>query len=88
MIMDKIAYLQEAISVIDRQIALYQLNPKTNRSVIKTLEEQKLHFQEELYKLKSIEQKKNINSLLGIMELDDEEEINKIFQDTNKNQQK
>lgn len=88
MIMDKIAYLQEAISVIDRQIALYQLNPKTNRSVIKTLEEQKLHFQEELYKLKSAEQKKNINSLLGIMELDDEEEINKIFQDTNKNQQK
>jgi hypothetical protein len=89
MSIDKIKYLQEAISVIDRQINLYQLNPKTNKGLIQTLQNQKLHFQEELYRLNSLEQKKNLNSLLGIIGLDDdEEEINKIFQEPNKSQPK
>jgi len=74
---DRIQYLENAIRIADQQINTLKLNRRVDPNLLETLSRQRLHFQQELAKLRSVEIKtKNAGlNIFGMMDILDEEEV-------------
>ena len=73
---DRQRYLEEAILNIERQLAQFKydsLNKNANVAIVDNLGKQRLHFQQELVKLKQ-QPTQQSNGVFGILDILDEEE--------------
>jgi hypothetical protein len=87
---DRIQYLENAIRVADRQIETLKLNRRIDPNLLDILSRQRLHFQQELAKLRSVEirTKQSGFNIFGMMDILDDEEIIKIPTESNDSNKK
>jgi chorismate mutase len=76
---DRARYLEEAIRGVDKQIEMLKMNRQIDPRLLESLNRQRLHFQQELAKIKASEQ---INqkgpSIFGLLDALDDEEVIRI----------
>jgi hypothetical protein len=87
---DRIQYLENAIRIADQQINTLKLNRRVDPNLLDTLSRQRLHFQQELAKLRSVEIKTKQAgfNIFGMMDILDDEEIIKLPTESNDSNKK
>lgn len=76
---DRARYLEGAIQSADKQIEMLKLNRKIDPRLLESLNRQRLHFYQELAKIKASEQiNKKGPGIYGLLDALDDEEIIRI----------
>jgi dolichyl-phosphate-mannose--protein O-mannosyl transferase len=86
---DRIRYLEEAIRSTEKQLEMLKMNRRIDPRLLDSLNRQRLHFHQELAKLKATEQiSKSGLGIFGFLDALDEEEVIRIQDNTDQSKPK
>jgi len=86
---DRVRYLEEAIRGTEKQLELLKMNHRIDSRLLDSLNRQRLHFHQELAKIKASEQiNKTGTGIFGFLDALDEEEIIRIPDNTDQSDSK